>query len=129
MAPKELDRALAEPLADEGEGPNGEIPLVFRVLGEDPLYGGEGQTELFCGLVEWGMANGVREIVAVYDVRIAKLHPRIGCRPKWRTKGQRMGNTITMVGAFDLDEAVLAELRARAGITAPVLVTATADAA
>ncbi len=40
-----------------------------------------------------------------------------------------MGNTITMVGAFDLDEAVLAELRAGAGITAPVLVTAAADAA
>ena len=110
----ETSRFAVETEAGDDEG----LALVGRVT-----------RELFCGLVEWGMANGVREIVAVYDVRIAKLHPRIGCRPKWRTKGQRMGNTIAMVGAFDLDEAVLSKMRARVGVTAPVLVTAAADAA
>ena len=37
--------------------------------------------ELFCGLVEHSIATGIRLIVTVYDIRIARLLPRVGCYP------------------------------------------------
>ncbi len=77
--------------------------------------------ELFCGLVEYGIQIGIREIITLYDIRIARLLPRVGCRPKWRTAGKRLDDTIAIVGMFDVNEAVLANLRAVGGLERSVL--------
>ncbi len=78
-------------------------------------------SEIFCAVVELCMAYGVDEVVTVYDARIARLLPRIGCEPRWRSAPRRIGNTIAMAGRFDIDDRVLARIRERGGIEGPVL--------
>ena len=77
--------------------------------------------ELFCGLVELGIGNGIHEVVTVYDIRIARLLNRVGCRPFWRSKRQRIGNTIAVAGRFEISSRVLGELRTKGGIHESVL--------
>lgn len=77
--------------------------------------------ELFCGLVEYALSHGVREVWTVYDVRIARLLDRVGCRPFWRSARRRIGDTIAVAGRFEISERVLAELRATNGVAGSVL--------
>lgn len=77
--------------------------------------------ELFCGLIELCLARGIREVVTVYDIRIARLLPRIGCHPIWKTRPQRIGNTSALAGLFATDRAVLDRVRNSAGITQSVI--------
>lgn len=93
----------------EYEGKAG-LSAVSRVTGE-----------IFCAVVEFCCANGIDEVMTVYDTRIARLLPRIGCRPKWRSQVMRIGNTPTVAGRFDATEEVLAEIRASNGIRASVI--------
>ena len=68
-------------------------------------------SELFCGLIEHCLDSGIDEVVTVYDVRIARLLPRIGCAPKRTTGVVTIGTTRTLAGWFDISEAVLATVR------------------
>ena len=77
--------------------------------------------ELFCGLVEYALSQGVREVWTVYDVRIARLLDRVGCRPYWRSARRRIGETIAVAGRFEISERVLAELRGVNAIAGSVL--------
>ena len=77
--------------------------------------------ELFCGLIEFCLEQGIRQMVTVYDIRIARLLPRVGCRPIWRTRPQRIGNTSALAGLFATDRATLEEIRRRAGISGSVI--------
>lgn len=78
-------------------------------------------SEIFCAVIELCLAHGVEEVVTVYDARIARLLPRIGCAPKWRSKVHRIGKTLTMAGRFDVNETVLERVRERGGIEGPVI--------
>jgi len=78
-------------------------------------------SELFCALVEHCIAVGVREVLTVYDVRIARLLPRIGCRPTWQSGLHRIGPTLTLAGRFDTDGAALKQLQRHGGITGSVV--------
>lgn len=78
-------------------------------------------SEIFCAVVELCMAFGVEEVVTVYDARIARLLPRIGCEPTWRSEAHRIGKTITMAGRFEISDRVLARIRERGGIEGSVL--------
>lgn len=80
--------------------------------------------QLYCGLVEFGLAVGMREIMTVYDIRVARFLTRVGCRPKWRSKSQRLCGIPTMAVRFDIDQDALDKLRAAGGITEPVIGTA-----
>lgn len=77
--------------------------------------------ELFCGLIELCLDFGIREVITAYDIHIARLLPRIGCRPNWRSQTHRVGSTKAMAGRFEINETVLEEVRERAGICGPVL--------
>lgn len=77
--------------------------------------------ELFCGLIELCLDFGISEVITAYDVHIARLLPRIGCHPNWRSQTRRIGNTIALAGRFDINEAVLQAVREKAGIHGPVL--------
>lgn len=77
--------------------------------------------EIFCAVVEFCCESGIDEVVTVYDARIARLLPRIGCRPKWRSRILRIGSTPTMAGRFDATEEVLAEIRSANRIQASVI--------
>ncbi len=78
-------------------------------------------SELFCGLIEYCMSQNVREVVTVYDVRIARLLPRIGCAPKWRSQTRRVGNTKALAGTFDISPDVLRNVQSAAEITHSVI--------
>lgn len=80
--------------------------------------------ELFCGLIEFCLERDIRQVVTVYDIRIARLLPRVGCWPIWRTRAQRIGNTSALAGLFSTDRATLDEIRRRAGISGSVIATA-----
>ena len=82
---------------------------------------GQNTNELFCALVELCLARGIREVVQVYDIRVARLLPRIGCRPFWQSRRQRIGNTIALAGRFTTDERSLATIRKATGICHEVL--------
>lgn len=80
--------------------------------------------ELFCGLVEYCLEMGIRKIVTVYDIRVARLLPRIGCYPIWKTRPQRVGKTLALAGGFESSHTVLTELRDAGGITGSVIQSA-----
>lgn len=77
--------------------------------------------ELFCGLLEYGLAAGIEEVWTVYDIRIARLLKRLDCTPLWRSKARRIGETLAVAGRFEISNQVLARIRAAAGIDHPML--------
>ncbi len=82
---------------------------------------GRSTSEIFCGLVEFCLASGIEQIVTVYDVRIARLLPRIGCTPVWRSRSRRIGNSLTLAGAFDINIEVLSKIRRAGGISGSII--------
>jgi acyl homoserine lactone synthase len=78
-------------------------------------------SEIFCAVVEFCIVNGYTEVVTVYDARIGRLLPRLGCVPKWRSRQVRIGNTLTMAGRFDANPAVLNRIRETNGIRGSVI--------
>ena len=78
-------------------------------------------SELFCGLIEYCLERGIDEVVTVYDVRIARLLPRIGCAPKRTTGVVTIGKTRALAGWFDISDAVLATVRDAGGIEGAVI--------
>lgn len=98
-----------------------------RFAVESGLDGSEGLSatsritrELFCGLVEFCLTEGIVAILTVYDIRIARLLARIGSQPKWKSGRHRVCGTVAVAGYFDINERVLADLRSAAGITESV---------
>lgn len=89
------------------------------------VEGGGGQrrtsSELLCAVTETCLALGIRELITVYDARMARLLPRLGCPPKHQTKAMNIGQEIAYAGWFDMSCATLASLRAVAGIRASVI--------
>lgn len=78
-------------------------------------------SEMFCGLAEFSLERGLRAIVSLYDIRIARMLPRIGCPPKWSTRPQRIGNTSAVAGLFEVSAAALAAVRRVGGIEGSVI--------
>lgn len=82
---------------------------------------GKATSEIFCGLVEFCLSSDIKQIITVYDVHIARLLPRIGCVPKWRSRPRRIGNTSTLAGLFDINQRVLSAIQEAVGITGSVI--------
>lgn len=80
--------------------------------------------ELFCGLVEYALTQGITEVWTAYDILVARLLKRIGCKPMWQSGRQRIGRTIAVAGAFEISERVLQELRRVNGFPNSVLAPA-----
>ena len=80
-------------------------------------------SELFSGLVEFCLAHGIREVLQVYDARIARLLPRIGCSPFWESKRHRIDETIAVAGRFTTDFDALERIRRAGEIAGTVLTT------
>jgi acyl homoserine lactone synthase len=77
--------------------------------------------EVYCGLVEFGMAMGMTEIYTIYDFAIARFLRRIGCRPKWQGKPRRMAGSVALAVAFDINQEALDMIRAAGNITGSVI--------
>ena len=78
-------------------------------------------SELFCGLVEFGLEHGIRQVLTVHDVRIDRLVRRIGCQPKFLSNPKRIGQTVAVYGRYEVSLPVLKRLRSAGGIHGSVL--------
>lgn len=73
-------------------------------------------SELLCAVTETCIALGIRELITVYDARMERLLPRLGCPPKWQSLPACINGELAYTGRFDMSHATLASLRAVAGI-------------
>ncbi|NIA70103.1 conjugal transfer protein TraI [Pelagibius litoralis] len=78
-------------------------------------------SELLCAVTETCLAMGIRELITVYDARMERLLPRLGCPPKQQTRATMVGQDVAYAGRFDMSHATLASLRAVAGIQGPIV--------
>lgn len=78
-------------------------------------------SEIFCAVVEFCIAHKCDEVVTVYDARIGRLLPRLGCHPTWQSRKMRIGKTVTMAGRFDANSEVLRRMRKINGIQGSVI--------
>jgi len=78
-------------------------------------------SELLCAVTETCIALGVRELLTVYDIRMERLLPRLGCPPKWQSQPSRVSGSLAYTGRFEMNHATLASLRAVAGIQGSVI--------
>jgi acyl homoserine lactone synthase len=77
--------------------------------------------ELFAGVLEFGLSWGLTEIVAVVDTRFERIL-RLGRWPLARIGvPYSIGNVEATAGRLEISAAVLARVRAAAGIGGPVL--------
>ena len=72
--------------------------------------------ELFCGLTEFCLLSGIKQIFTMYDMRIARLLKRLDCEPYKVSARLPIDNDPTQVGCFITDESMLERLRAATGI-------------
>lgn len=78
-------------------------------------------SELLCAVTETCLAMGIRELITVYDARMERLLPRLGCPPKYQTTATILGKEVAYAGWFDMNHATLTSLRAVAGIKHSVI--------
>jgi len=105
----EVSRFAAEPDGSDDDGDLGLASLNLTC------------NELFCGIAEFGLANGIDEIVSAYDIRIARLLKRIDCLPFWQGRPRRIGNTIAVAGRFEISWEALAKVRRVGGFKGSVV--------
>ena len=67
--------------------------------------------EILCAVVLTCMAHGVNELLTVYDARMARLLPRLGCPPKWQSHAINVGEGTAMAGRFDMTLATLESIQ------------------
>lgn len=78
-------------------------------------------SELLCAVTETCIAFGIRELITVYDARMERLLPRLGCPPKWQSQPCRIAGAPAFTGRFDMNRETLVSLRTVAGIQGSVI--------
>src|SRR3546814_11298370 len=73
-------------------------------------------SELLCAVTETCIAFGIRELITVYDARMERLLPRLGCPPKWQSEPCSIGTALAFTGRFNMTHETLSSLRAVGGI-------------
>lgn len=77
--------------------------------------------ELFAGMVEFGLARGLKKILTVTDVRMERILRRAGWVLERLGLPQPIGKTMAVAGLLDVSECTLLRLRASGGLRGPVL--------
>jgi acyl homoserine lactone synthase len=80
-----------------------------------------GTYELFAGLVEFGLAKRLREIVTVTDVRLERILRRASWPLRRIGPPVQIGNTQAVAGFLEVSRAALQRLRNGGGLKGPVL--------
>ena len=78
-------------------------------------------SELLCAVTETCISFGIRELLTVYDARMERLLPRLGCPPKWQSQPCQIGESLAYTGRFDMNHETLSSLRAVGGIQGSVI--------
>jgi acyl homoserine lactone synthase len=80
-----------------------------------------GTYELFAGLVEFGLAMGLREVVTVTDARLERILRRASWPLRRIGEPIRIGNTLAVAGFLEISGRALLRLREGGGFSQPVL--------
>lgn len=78
-------------------------------------------TEMFAGMIEFGLARSLVDIVTVTDVRVERILRRAGWPLRRLCEPTPLGNTQALVGYLDISLEALGSVRRAGGITGPVL--------
>ena len=78
--------------------------------------------DMFCALGEFGLKNGMDEVVGVYDIRISHVLKNLGCFPKWIGEPKKVGKCLAVAAGFEISANRLSSLRQTIARTAPVLI-------
>jgi N-acyl-L-homoserine lactone synthetase len=79
-------------------------------------------TELILGIAEVAILAGLTQIVSVFDARILRVLRTVGCSPQIIGRPQRIGETMSYAGLFDIGgEGPLETFRASLGFEGSVL--------
>ena len=79
-------------------------------------------SEMLCAMQEFAMANGIRQYLVVMPVRLLQcVVVKAGCEVSILGSSRMIGRFPTVAAYLTVSQNVLAELRRRAGIGAPVL--------
>jgi acyl homoserine lactone synthase len=77
--------------------------------------------ELFAGMVEFALSQGMKEIVTVTDVRLERLSRRASWGLRRIAPPMRIGETMAVAGYLDVSRPALARLKECGGFSGPVL--------
>jgi len=77
--------------------------------------------ELLVGLLEFGIANGIRQIVTVTDARMERILRRANWPLQRLGEPVQIGDTRALAGMVDISEDILRRLRSRGGFVEPLL--------
>ncbi|MDE2184662.1 MAG: conjugal transfer protein TraI [Alphaproteobacteria bacterium] len=77
--------------------------------------------ELFAGMVEFGLAHGLKAILTVTDVRMERILRRAQWPLERLGVARAIGNTTAVAGYLDVSKHALQRLRSLGGLKGPVL--------
>jgi N-acyl-L-homoserine lactone synthetase len=77
--------------------------------------------EMFAGMIEFGIAHSLSEIVTVTDVGVERILRRAGWPMRRISEPTALGNTNSVVGYLEVSLHALAAVRRAGGMTGPVL--------
>jgi len=80
-----------------------------------------GTYELFAGMVEFGLAGDLREIVTVTDVRLERILRRASWPLRRLGAPVKIGNTLAVAGLLEISRSALLRLREAGGLEGPAL--------
>lgn len=78
--------------------------------------------KMLCGLCEFGLQQGVREVVVVYDSRIIAALKRLSCTPTWISEPKKIGNSFAVAATFEINPEIFQTLRKKVSLMGPVFV-------
>lgn len=78
-------------------------------------------SEMFAGMIEFGLARSLADIVTVTDVRVERILRRAGWPLRRISELTPLGNTTALVGFLEISLEALASVRCIGRITGPVL--------
>lgn len=77
--------------------------------------------ELLVGLLEFGLANSIRQIVTVTDARMERILRRANWPLTRLGEPVQIGDTRALAGTVEISDEILRRLRSRAGFSGPLL--------
>jgi acyl homoserine lactone synthase len=77
--------------------------------------------ELLVGLLEFGLANGIRQLITVTDARMERILRRANWPLQRLGDAVKIGDTRALAGTVDISVDILQRLRSRAGLSEPLL--------
>jgi len=78
--------------------------------------------KMLCGLCEFGLENGINQVIVVSDKRVFHIPRRLSLAPKWIGPPCQIGNCMTVAASYEISQKILFSLRKRISWNQPILI-------